>query len=112
MVTATAQPQLVVRPSIAATPLGFDRKKAQIFIRDPLDIKVFDWETASLTTLHLPGMQMSETSIDGRLTAFGNMDDGFQVLIMDNETGQSPQHLPAEVVFVPEEITLLVLGLY
>lgn len=85
-----AQPRLVVRPAASATPLGFHTKHDQIYLRDPLNIKVFDWANAQLSAFQIPGMQISETSMDGAITAFGNFnEEGFQVFLYNTQNGQS-----------------------
>lgn len=90
LLQANAQPRLIVRPATPATPLGFHNKHAQIFLRDPLNIKVFDWANAQLSTFQIPGMQISETSLDGAITAFGNFnEEGFQVFLYNTQSGQS-----------------------
>lgn len=87
---ANAQPRLIVRPATPATPLGFHNRQAQIFLRDPFNIKVFDWTKAQLSTFQIPGMQISETSMDGAITAFGNFnEEGFQVFLYNTQNGQS-----------------------
>jgi uncharacterized caspase-like protein len=88
--TSFTQPRIIIRPTLSATPSGFHPLKAQIFIRDPLNVKIFDWETARLSTLSLLGVQSSANSDDGSLTVWASTRDrGFDGFLIDHRNGSA-----------------------